>query len=517
MQLGFVIDHTRCIGCHACTVACKAENDVPLGNFRTWVKYTETGTFPAVKRHFAVLRCNQCSAAPCVTICPVTALAKRPDGIVDVDPDRCIGCKSCMQACPYDALYLNEEQGVAEKCHFCAHRTERGMAPACAVVCPTEAIIPGDFDDPTSRVAQIRASGAMRVRKAEAGTGPNVGYVEADPSTLDPGRTTLAGGFLWSHQVPGVTLDAETWRATFEEAAARTTYDVQHKPHWGWKVWTYLFTKSIAAGLMMVLAVLLPFDALGRITAGEALRFGVAALAALGLTAVLLVADLKRPERFLTILLRPQWSSWLTRGAVLLSLYGVALLLCVVGWGLAPAEEPLQVGAPALRVVATAILGVLTAVYTAWLFGQCKGRVLWLKRGLTLHLFVQALLAGAATALVMLAVPGWAADARVATVVRGTALVALVAHFALLLHEPHAAPAGRASEYARTIALVTRGPFAAGRRVLGIGVGVLLAAALLAWPQAPTWVTGLGGGLALVGLFFEERLLVRAGQALPIH
>ena len=147
VQLGFVIDHSRCIGCHACTVACKAENDVPLGNFRTWVKYTEEGAFPEVKRSFGVLRCNQCSDAPCIEICPVSALHKRPDGIVDVLPDACIGCKACMQGCPYDALYINESSGTAEKCHFCAHRVEVGLAPACAVACPTEAIIPGDFHD----------------------------------------------------------------------------------------------------------------------------------------------------------------------------------------------------------------------------------------------------------------------------------------------------------------------------------------------------------------------------------
>ena len=87
MQYGFVIDHERCIGCHACTVACKAENDVPVGDFRTWVKYTEQGVFPDVKRHFSVLRCNHCSDAPCVTICPVKALEKRDDGIVDIDRD----------------------------------------------------------------------------------------------------------------------------------------------------------------------------------------------------------------------------------------------------------------------------------------------------------------------------------------------------------------------------------------------------------------------------------------------
>ena len=115
MQLGFVIDHSRCIGCHACTVACKSENDVPLGSFRTWVKYTERGEFPEVRRSFAVLRCNQCSRAPCIGICPVHALHKRPDGIVDIDPARCIGCKSCLQACPYDALYINDASGTAHR------------------------------------------------------------------------------------------------------------------------------------------------------------------------------------------------------------------------------------------------------------------------------------------------------------------------------------------------------------------------------------------------------------------
>src|SRR5204862_5428372 len=129
-QYGFVIDQRKCIGCHACTVACKAENDVPLGSFRTWVKYTEKGVFPEVKRHFSVLRCNHCDAAPCVTICPVNALTKRPDAIVDLDRDACIGCRACMQACPYDALSFNEDLGTTEKCHYCAHRTEVGLEPA---------------------------------------------------------------------------------------------------------------------------------------------------------------------------------------------------------------------------------------------------------------------------------------------------------------------------------------------------------------------------------------------------
>ena len=127
MRYGFVLDQRKCIGCHACTVACKEENGVPLGVNRTWVKYIEKGTFPDTRRYFAVLRCNHCDDAPCVTICPTVALYRRPDGIVDFDGARCIGCKSCMQACPYDALYIDPQTQTAAKCHYCAHRVEVGL------------------------------------------------------------------------------------------------------------------------------------------------------------------------------------------------------------------------------------------------------------------------------------------------------------------------------------------------------------------------------------------------------
>ena len=157
-RLGFVLDSGSCIGCHACTVACKAEYDVPLGVNRTWVKYVETGTFPETDRHFSVMRCNQCDDAPCITICPTGALFRADNGVVDFDDADCIGCKACMNACPYDAIYINPQTGTAHKCNFCNHRIADGLQPSCVIVCPTNAIRVGDLDDPDSEIARLHAS-----------------------------------------------------------------------------------------------------------------------------------------------------------------------------------------------------------------------------------------------------------------------------------------------------------------------------------------------------------------------
>ena len=169
MKYGFVIDNRKCIGCHACTVACKTENHVPVGVNRTWVKYVEKGVYPNTRRVFQVTRCNHCEKPPCVTICPVTAMYQRKDGIVDFNSDRCIGCKACMQACPYDSIYMDPDDGTATKCHFCAHRTEVGLEPACVIVCPEHAIIAGDLSDPASEAGST--GGARTSARAQAGAG----------------------------------------------------------------------------------------------------------------------------------------------------------------------------------------------------------------------------------------------------------------------------------------------------------------------------------------------------------
>lgn len=182
-QYGMLIDARRCYGVHACTVACKAEFNVPLGSNRSWVEYIEKGTYPAVTRNFLPRLCNQCSKPNCVTVCPTGATWKREeDGIVVVDPDICIGCKYCIQACPYDQRFLNPETGTAEKCDFCVHRVSQGLEPACVEACPSRARIFGDLNDPESEIVRMIAANPVSVLRPEKGTEPNVFYIAADHS-----------------------------------------------------------------------------------------------------------------------------------------------------------------------------------------------------------------------------------------------------------------------------------------------------------------------------------------------
>ncbi|MEE9385125.1 MAG: 4Fe-4S dicluster domain-containing protein [Nannocystaceae bacterium] len=513
MQLGFVIDQSRCIGCHACTVACKSENAVPVGNFRTWVKYTEKGVFPQVKRSFSVLRCNQCTDAPCVEICPVAALAKREDGIVDIDPGRCIGCKSCTHACPYDAIYLNESTGIVEKCHFCAHRVERGLAPACAVACPTEAIIPGDFHDPESRVSHLAKLHTLTARRVEVGTGPNVLYREAAPAGLDPARANAAGGLIWSGTPDNSRIRSQAFEASLQAPEARTVYDVPRSQTWGRGITAYLFFKSIAAGVFGV-------GGLALLSSGSSLTATSQHLAVLSLffllaTTAFLIGDLKRPERFWFLLAKPNWSSWLVRGTLFLMAYG-GLLSIWAAWPWLDSVLPSAVGAP--LIVLTSVIAALVAAYTGWLFGQAKGRALWMNSGLWFHLIIQAALAGAATLVVGEAFwPGLMGPAA-APDVRLALAASLVLHATWLAVEHKLAPEGREGEYARAHRLLTRGPFAREHWVWGVGLGILVPMLCLAISDgAAAPVLGVvAGSCALVGLWIEEDLFVRAGQALPI-
>ena len=189
IQYAMVIDTRRCSGCHACSIACKSEFDVPLGNTRSWVEYVEKGEYPNVSRNFLPRLCNHCSNPPCVRVCPTGATYKRhEDGIVITDHDICIGCKYCIVACPYDARFFNPITRTADKCDFCLHRVKQGIVPACVNTCQGKARIFGDRNDPNSEVSKLIANNAVTVLREGMGTGPNVFYIEADHTDEREGR-----------------------------------------------------------------------------------------------------------------------------------------------------------------------------------------------------------------------------------------------------------------------------------------------------------------------------------------
>ncbi len=205
-RYGFVMLTARCIDCKACTVACRAENEVPLPNSRNWVHTGGIeGTFPELHQTFQPGNCMHCDDAPCVRVCPTGASYKRAeDGIVLIDQERCVGCQYCIQACPYGARFLNEETGVVDKCTFCLHRLQKGEEPACVATCLGKARVAGDLNDPKSAVAQLLAAFPHHQLAPEAGTGPNIYYIDvpvpADFLEKAAGKTTLR----LSQTVPGV-------------------------------------------------------------------------------------------------------------------------------------------------------------------------------------------------------------------------------------------------------------------------------------------------------------------------
>ncbi len=542
MNYGFVIDNTRCIGCHACSTACKSENQVPLGVYRTWVKYTESGAYPDTRRHFQVTRCNHCANPPCARICPTGAMYQRDDGIVEFDNAKCIACKSCMQACPYDAIHIDPETKTAAKCHYCAHRTEVGLEPACVVVCPTHAIIAGDMDDRASEISTTLARSKVTVRKPEQGTGPKLFYIDGADVNLVPTATERTPEtFMWSDSIqlhgghgahrptlhtqtsPGATEHGHALRAPqaqgmpvggpvqvaggrLAEHMVQVGYNAQHKVPWHWPVPAYLVTKGIATGAFMLtaLAFLLgvPFHAPTAIAAGVVATFFMVA------TSGLLIIDLERPERFLYILRYPQWRSWLTRGSVLLMLFstiaGVWPAL-EIGGALGWVPDSLVSGARPWLMGLGVPAAFGAAVYTAFLFGQAEGRDLWQSPLLPPHLVVQATMAGSAVMLLVapfIEMPE--AMLNITTLAFG---IAMLIDLGFLLGEmamPHATTTAGAAAHE-----IYHGRYAKQFWIGAILVGHVAALALLPF-LAPAAAIG-----ALIGLYFFENAFVMAPQEVP--
>jgi len=504
MRYGFVIDNRKCIGCHACTVACKSEHKVPLGVNRTWVKYVEKGRFPDARRFFQVTRCNHCANPPCVAICPVGAMVQRPDGIVDFDSDLCLGCKACLQACPYDAIYVDPERHTAAKCNYCAHRTAAGLEPACVVLCPEHAIVAGDLDDPESEAARLVARGDLQVRKPEQGTRPGLYYVDADACTLEPTAARHEPFFLWAERNRTVEGGGAV-RLPPEPAPAVPTlaaYDVEHARPWAWQVPAFFWTKSIGAGAlwMPALALAVGADWLRGMLGGV---LALVALAFMALTVVLLVGDLSRPERFLRVVSRPQGRSWLARGAWFLVFY-TALAAAYGGAVFAGAADVARI-----LLLPAALGGVLAVLYTAFLLAQCVGRDLWRSPLLSLHVFVRGVLASGA----VLAIVGIRLEPELRTAASVAMGVGLALHALLLLFELGRRKATAAGRYAARI--VVSGPLGGLFWGGAVGAGLVGPAVLLAAGAAVPAFVVVAGAAVLAGLLAYEWCLVMAGQGVP--
>lgn len=213
-RLAMLVDQRRCIGCHSCSIACKSENNVPLGYWRSWVKGLQKGRYPDVGNHFLRRLCNHCDVPPCVQVCPVQATARREeDGVVVMYYGKCIGCGMCIGACPYDARFFNPIRHTADKCDFCTARIDQGLQPACVEACLSGALIFGDLEDPSSEIFQRMAALSTSVIKPELGTKPKVFYVAAEHALM--GRIQYSDDFKeqileYRRSIP--SPDADYWK-----------------------------------------------------------------------------------------------------------------------------------------------------------------------------------------------------------------------------------------------------------------------------------------------------------------
>ncbi len=530
------------------------------------------------------MRCNHCADSPCTDVCPVTALWEREDGIVDFDPERCIGCKACMQGCPYDALYIDPETHTAAKCNYCSHRVDTGREPACVTVCPEDAIISGDVANEETEIAETVSRQDVQVRKPEKGTEPKLFYVDGDDASLTPGATGRSEHYMWSDAprhvqtrggekpdfdlaraaeslaesdvsfqnetrsdartdggcasdgacgcqesmettgdsgderavMDGGTVTKSTTEAGSDRAAAAyellteeasRVYDVDenHAGSWGWEVYSYTWTKSIAAGVVLLPALLMM---LGLVPADPSL-LGQAAVvggAFLALTGYLLIIDLERPGRFHWVLLRPNWSSWLVKGAYIISAFGIGLGALVGGWlfGVSFVVHPVSLGV-------VSVLAAATAVYTGLLLGQSKGRDLWQSPATPMHMLVQSLIAGAAGLLVLGAIG--VGDLQLSASLLGWILGGgLVIHAGLVVSELFMFHQTEDAEEAA--ARIIRGEFKREFWAGAIVVGIIVPLVALAGGTAITGV--LAGVCALGGLLAYEYCWITAPQTISL-
>jgi formate-dependent nitrite reductase membrane component NrfD len=445
-----------------------------------------------------------------------------------------------MQACPDDALYIDPNSHTAAKCNYCAHRTEVGIEPACVVVCPVHAIIAGDLHHPESEIARIIAREPVRTRKPEQGTGPNVYYLGAEEAAINPEIAVeeLPHMTMWStllnpdkHDVQEIdrskslrTLKTINQLKPYmplephrrDSTEARIVYDTpKNTAPWGWKVSTYLGTKSIGTGVMIVAAFLLALYGLkGTLSNAmyNLLGIGVPVIGGffIALTLVLLIADLKRPGRALFLILKPNPTSWLVWGGYILGIFG----LIEVAWFLFALFG--LIDALLWLIIPAILFGAVGAGYTAFLFGQAEGRDFWQSPLLLPILLVQAIIAGA-SALGLLSWPFYTGSS-VSMSLTLILLSAIILHIFLIMIEVFGSHSNShvatAAHYMRSGRLkdIFWGLFFA----LGSLLPIAMLCIALFEPDAQPALLAFAGILALIGIFAYEHCFVTAGQVVPL-
>jgi hypothetical protein len=439
-----------------------------------------------------------------------------------------------MQACPYDALYIDPETNTAAKCNYCAHKIDGGYEPACVVVCPVEAIVSGDLDDSNSKIAQLVVNEDTMTRKPEKMTEPNLYYVNGTNEMLDPNATERDGKYLWSEQEAGVghyakyadqrlaesdtenllvqlamensarsgkpidkrAIDsvAKEIQQDIDTTEARRVYDSPSKGVlWGWEVPAYVWTKAIATGTFLMMAVWHYFN--GGLDASSEMAGLITTLVFMGLTGGLLVKDIDRPDRFLYVLLRPQWKSWLVRGAYIITGFGGLVSLKLL-------DNYFQLGLDWLWIPGIIFAG-LGAVYTAFLFNQARARDLWQTPiQSAIHMLVHAVMSG--SVVMMLIAPEsfqWMANLLFWGILANMIIIAKE----ILIH--HNTP-----DTKKAIELMTKGYYSKYFWV-GVVIGSVTPIVMLkAYPDLAL----ISGGCALIGIFLTEFVRIRVPQMIPL-
>jgi len=407
-----------------------------------------------------------------------------------------------MQACPYDALYIDPNSSTAAKCNFCAHRIEQNLEPACVIVCPTQAILAGDLDDSSSKPGAVIANKTTSVRKPEKETLPKVHYVGIHEDLLQPTRLLKQNSLLFADR-----RDTPMALSTFDAQETREVYDVPHSPPWGWKIAAYLWTKSIAAGVLLVPALFVLFGFPGALSN---MISPIIALLAVAATLALLIFDLKRPDRFYYMLITPNFRSWLVLGGNILVVYGV-LAAAWLFFGLAKSDVPAVIIWPAV------LLAIGTASYSAFLFAQAKGRDFWRHKWFNAWLLLlQALIAGAAVQLVPIMFEKWESYDQIPPFVAAPRLLQLLLILWLISLGIEIVLPQKTAEERMARRYLIRGPLKGRFWGFAIVLGAICPLGILAlFGNLPALVS-IAAFLALFGLFWFEYVWVRAGQSVPL-